>query len=110
MPSKPRTTPKRSELFYPIRIVPLHSPAARATPAVPPKLTYRNGPLLTSVQVFTIFWGAAWNQAPQNTLIQELNEFFDFVLASPLLDQLDEYSVPGKKIGHGALIGTVTFT
>jgi hypothetical protein len=110
MASKPRTTPPGSQLFHPIRIVPLHSPAGRAAPAVPPKLTYRNGPLLTSVQVFTIFWGAAWNHAPQNALTQELNQFFDFVLTSQLLDQLGEYSVPGKPIGHGKRIGTLTLT
>jgi len=61
MPSKPRPrTPNAgsSELYHPIRIVPLHPGKAKAAaPQVTPKLTYRNGPLLTAVQVFTIFWG-----------------------------------------------------
>jgi hypothetical protein len=110
MPSKPR--PKSSpsgKPRHPIRIVPLHPGAARAAaPQVPAQLTYRNGPLLTSVQVFTIFWGAAWQQAPQSDLLTRTNQFFDFILSSELLDQLSEYSVPGKKIGHGLLIGTRT--
>jgi len=50
----------------PIRIVPLHLPTELYRPAAgiaaPPaaQLTYRQGPLLTSVKVFTIFWGQAW--------------------------------------------------
>src|SRR6266404_2089258 len=98
MPSKPRPkTPQArpSELYHPTRIVPLHPGEAKAAaPQVPAKLTYRNGPLLTSVQVFTIFWGAAWNEAPQSALLPKVNEFFDFILGSQLIDQLAEYSVP----------------
>src|SRR5229473_2634865 len=121
MPSKPRRktpktpkTPKApkapkarpAELYHPIRIVPLHPGKAKAAaPQVPPKLTYRNGPLLASVQIFTIFWGAAWNNAPQDALLPKVNQFFDFILASQLLDQLAEYSVPGQKIARGSLIG-----
>ena len=120
MPSKPRPkspkTPKApnarpSELHHPIRIVPLHPGKAKAAaPQVAPKLTYRNGPLLTSVQVFTVFWGAEWNAAPQNALLPKLNQFFDFILASELLDQLAEYSAPNQKIARGLLIGTLTIT
>jgi hypothetical protein len=115
MPSKPRpkspTAPKirTSELHHPIRIVPLHpGKAEAAAPPVAAKLTYRNGPLLTAVQVFTIFWGAQWNQAPQDALVPKLNQFFDFILTSQLLDQLGEYSVPNLTIGHGSRIGSVT--
>ena len=96
----------------PIRIVPLHvPPAVFAAPegAAPsgPKLTYRNGPLLTQVEVFTMFWGNAW-QSAQASLATSLNQFFDFILTSALIDQLSEYNVPGKTIGHGKRIGTVT--
>src|SRR5258708_4835829 len=114
MPSKPRPkTPKArpSELSQPIRIVPLHPGKAKvAAPQVPAQLTYRNGPLLTSVQVFTIFWGATWNDAPQSALLTKVNEFFDFILSSQLLDQLAEYSVPNQTISHGLLTGTITLT
>src|SRR5205814_7822015 len=82
-----------------------------ATPlAQPPKLTYHQGHLLTSVEVYTIFWGTGWQQAPQNGLIQQLNAFFDFILTSSLMDLLEEYSVPGQTIGHGKRVGTKTIT
>lgn len=96
-----------------IRIVPLYVPeevTQLKVGAVPPKLTYRGGPLLTSVQVFTVFWGAAWQTAPQTDLLPQINQFFDFILTSPLMDQLGEYSVPGRSIGHGKRIGTATIT
>jgi len=114
MPSEPRPkTPKASpsELYHPIRIVPLHPGKAKAAALqVPAKLTYRNGPLLTSVQVFTIFWGTTWNEPPQSALLPKINEFFDFILSSQLLDQLAEYSVPNQAISRGVLIGTITLT
>jgi hypothetical protein len=43
-------------------------------------------------------------------MLVRLNSFFDFVLASPLIDQLAEYNVGKYKIGHGRLIGTATVT
>jgi hypothetical protein len=95
----------------PIRIVPLHKPETQAgAPATAPKLTYRDGPLLTSVEVFTIFWGAGWQQQPAAGILTQMNQFFDFVLTSSLMDQLTEYNVPGKTIGHGKRIGTITIT
>ena len=102
-----------------IRIVPLHVASdigtptvdvAKLAPAVAPQLIYNNGPLLTQVQVFTVFWGASWQQAANATLVTHVNEFFDFILSSPLLDQLAEYSVPGKQIGHGKHTGTLNIT
>lgn len=102
-----------------IRTVPLHvsgdagTPtveAAKAVLAVPPNLTYRNGPLLTNVEVFTIFWGTAWQLTANAALLAKVNQFFDFILSSPLIDQLAEYSVLGKTIGHGRHVGTLTIT
>ena len=89
----------------PIRIVPLRDFALEA-PVSAPNLTYRGGQLLSAVQVFTFFWGTAW-QGPQGALVQELNQFFDFVVTSPLMDQLSEYSVPGSPIGRGSRTGAV---
>lgn len=102
-----------------IRVVPLsvpdtvHKPTPEVeamAPAAAPQLTYRDGPLLTAVEVFTVFWGAFWEQTAQQGLVTQINQFFDFILTSPLIDQLDEYSVPGKKIGHGKHTGTTTIT
>ena len=65
---------------------------------------------MTAVEVYTIFWGTGWQQPPQNGLIQQLNNFFDFILTSPLMDLLREYRVPGQTIGHGRRVGTNTIT
>jgi hypothetical protein len=112
MPTKPRRTKSQDVPQHPIRVVPLHRPEApsRAAAAAAPHLTYRNGPLLTAVQVFTIFWGSAWQQAPNSGLRQQINQFFDYILTSQLIDQLGEYSVPGQTIGHGSRMGTIVLT
>lgn len=100
----------------PIRIVPLHLPSELYRPTAgitaPPavQLTYRGGPLLDTVKVFTIFWGAVWQTSPNSGLANQMNQFFKFVLSSALIDQLAEYNVPGHTIGHGSFIGTVTIT
>src|SRR5215472_8670150 len=100
---------QRTKSKLPLRIVPLH-PLVRAEAAPAPQLTYRNGPLLTNVEVFTIFWGAAWQEATNSQLMQDLNTFFDYILASALIDQLSEYSVQGKPIGHGTWTGSKNLT
>ena len=100
----------------PVRIVPMHRPdelvvAGAAIPAgPPPHLTYHNGHLLASVEVFTLFWGRAWTSAAKKTLAGQINSFFDAILVSPLIDQLGEYGVPGQKIGHGKRVGSATVT
>jgi hypothetical protein len=99
-----------------IRIVPLYAPASvwqpipEAAPAPAAQLTYRNGPLISAVEVFTIFWGSAWKNAPQAGLIAQINGFFDFILTSGLIDQLNEYNVPKYVIRHGRRTGTATIT
>jgi hypothetical protein len=109
-PVRRKSSPHRTKSKqHPIRVVPLH-PAIRDAAAPTPQLTYRNGPLLTNVEVFTLFWGAAWQDPANTPLIKQINDFFDFVLSSELIDQLGEYSVSGKTIGHGVLTGTLTLT
>jgi hypothetical protein len=89
----------------PIQIVPMHGDAL-AAPVPAARLTYRGGPLLQAAQVFVFFWGTAWEGA-QAALVQQINQFFDFTLTSPLLDQLAEYSVAGVSIGHGSRTGAL---
>jgi hypothetical protein len=99
-----------------IRIVPLTKTAAeiaiadKALAASPAQLTYRNGPMLSSVQVFTVFWGSAWASDPLRQLVGKINAFFSFVLTSALMDQLGEYDVNGYAVGHGTLAGSATLT
>ena len=69
----PESVPQ-TKLKHPWRIVPLHT-APRMGAAVTPELTYRSGPLLTNVEVFTVFWGAAWQSAANAALVNQLNEF-----------------------------------
>jgi hypothetical protein len=88
-----------------IRIVPLHHP--QALQASTPQLTYRSGPLITAIEVFTVFWGAAWNSGAMKTMMADINTFFDYILTSELLDQLSEYNVGNYKISHGKRTGTV---
>jgi len=103
-PSPVRHSAQSADHSDAIRIVPLHHPQALQASA--PQLTYRNGPLLTAVQVFTVFWGTAWNSAPQITLMKDMNGFFDYILTSALIDQLAEYNVGKYKISHGKRTGT----
>jgi hypothetical protein len=92
-----------------IRVVPLHPGAIAAERAqAAPHLTYRNGPLIGAVEVFTVFWGDGWGHAPQSALIPKVNAFFDFILGSALMDQLSEYNAGGTTIGHGSRTGTIT--
>ena len=116
-----------------IRVVPLHAPRptvsideladAAAEPsdselfdghapavATKPRLVYGGGPLLTRVQVFTVFWGKKWSADPGAGIATKVNDFFKAVLASPLIDQLAEYNVSGKAIHHGSLIGSKVIT
>jgi hypothetical protein len=89
----------------PIQIVPVHGDAL-AAPVAAGHLTYRGGPLLQATQVFVFYWGTAWEGA-QAAAVQQINQFFDFILTSPLVDQLGEYSVAGQSIGHGSRTGSV---
>ncbi len=69
MPKKPGRTKSHVAPQHPIRVVPLHRPEtpARAATAAAPHLTYRNGPLLTAVEVFTVFWGSACKSISSST-------------------------------------------
>jgi hypothetical protein len=93
-----------------IRVVPLHAPDNVVTATTTPHLTYRNGPLMRSAEVFTVFWGAAWQEAAHLPTVTAVNEFFGFILTSHLIDQLAEYSVPAYPIGHGSFLGSRTIT
>jgi hypothetical protein len=120
MTPKPSRHPKRQPIPPAqddhVRIVPLFIPRELLAPApgiaAPPgtELTYRGGPLMTAVQVFTVFWGQAWNASAQQSIITTLNDFFRFIVASAYVDQLGEYNTPGYTIGRGRFAGTATVT
>jgi hypothetical protein len=115
-----------------IKVVPLHSPKppmpidelskarqeqsdadlfdGQTSAAPKAHLAYFGGSLLTNVQVVNIFWGKKWSAGPGAGIATKLNNFYKAILVSPLIDQLAEYSVPGKSIGHGSLIGSKVIT
>jgi hypothetical protein len=72
--------------------------------------TYRGGPLRTAVEIVTVFWGAAWAEATAQATATSLNAFFQFLVSSPYVDQLGEYSSPQQKIGRGRFAGTARVT
>jgi hypothetical protein len=94
----------------PIRIVPLHGTEANGAAAPAARLTYRKGPLIRAVDVFTIFWGPGWKKPDHAALVGRINGFFDTILTSAVIDDLAEYNVRGYSIAHGKRIGTVTLT
>jgi hypothetical protein len=71
-----------------------------------PHFTYHYGPVLSAVEVVTVFWGAAWEKPFLAGLATQLDEFFDFVLTSPLMDVLVEYGVRRYPIGYGRRTGS----
>jgi len=103
------STPQRPPSIDAIRIVPLYrQPGPERLAAAVPKLTYRKGPLISAVEVFTVFWGDGWKAAAPAKMIGQINAFFDAVLSSALIDQLAEYNVAGITIRHGKRTGSVT--
>jgi hypothetical protein len=133
---RPRTSNDSSAKFAQgehVRIVPLHYPKPSVSidelgrlrgetadtdpfdgqPHVAPAsahLTYNNGPLLTAVQVFTVFWGTKWSGSGSSVMMQNLNKFFQALVVSPLVNQLQEYGAHGQNIGSGSFIGTKVVT
>jgi len=62
------------------------------------------------VEVFPDLLGSRLARAAGSALAGQINQFFDDILTSPLIDQLAEYSVPGLSIGHGKRTGSLTIT
>jgi hypothetical protein len=130
---RPTSKSAKASAYEHIRVVPLHHPKPvlsidklgrlreekdsdlfAGKPTIAPAsahLTYSGGPLITNVAVYLVFWGKLWGTTPTSTtLMTQLNDFFTKILVSPLIDQLSEYNVPGKTIGHGSLTGSKTIT
>jgi hypothetical protein len=104
-----RKLPKKSSSQEAIRVVPLQHPQFQRVATA--NLTYRGGPLVEAAKVFTIFWGHSWaNDANAKDLAAALPRFFSDILVSSLIDQLSEYNVSGKTIGHGSFIDSTVVT
>jgi hypothetical protein len=92
----------------PRMIVPTVEASPERVAATTPSMSYHGGHLLANVEVFTIFWGHAWSVDPLDGIVAQINQFFDFIVASSLMDMLAEYSAGGVTIGQGSRIGTLT--
>ncbi len=100
-------TPSTIATTRPRRITPPVSFKPAATAAAPPFASNHGGPVIQSVQVIPIYWGAAWATGTNATLATDLDSYFDFVVTSTLMDLLAEYSVPGQSIRHGSRLPSV---
>jgi hypothetical protein len=88
----------------------LVAPAPPVAKPAAARLTYRGGPLITTVEVVTVYWGTAWSDAAAQATAQSLNAFFQAVVASSYVDQLAEYNTPQYTIGRGRYAGTARVT
>ena len=85
----------------------MHAPAIRGArtrrrkgkkdPGKFPNFTYHGGPVITSPQVYTSFWGKLWSDAVHQARALRLNQFHGDLLASGFMNVLTQYGV-----GHGA--------
>lgn len=72
-----------------------------------PHLTYNGGKLIENVEIYSVFWGEAWNNPPYKTLSEDLNTFLAYLVKSELFNQLQEYKTKSFKIDKGSFIGTI---
>ncbi len=97
----------------PRTIVPPESFIAHGVTAVAgapaPALQNHGGPVLTSVEVVPIYWGADWSNATNAPLATQVDQFFDFILSSSYMDLLSEYGSATTPIRHGRRIRSVHF-
>jgi hypothetical protein len=82
----------------------LTSPIGAAPTAI---LVNHGGPVLGSVEVVPIYWGAAWTTGTNAQLASQLDGFFDFILTSSLIDMLSQYSTATTTIQHGKRLQSV---
>ena len=71
-----------------------------------PNLQNHGGPVIGSVEVVPIYWGAAWATGINATLTSQLDGFFDFIVTSPYMDLLNEYSTSSTQIRHGSRLAS----
>jgi hypothetical protein len=94
------------------RVVPLKLPPETtrviARAAAQPLLTYRNGPLLTAVKVYCIYWGKNWDGAQVKT--SDIDGFFKYTVASSLMDIMSQYNIDNYKITKGIYLGSKPLT
>jgi hypothetical protein len=77
----------------------------------PPKLLYNGGPLIEEVNIVSVYWGDQWNtNANLSGYRIGMDQFFDFIVTSPLISQLKEYDAGGYVITNGQHSGSFVIT
>ena len=71
-----------------------------------PSLQNHGGPVLTAVEIVTIYWGASFARE-NGSLAAQIDQFFDFILTSSHLDMLAQYGTAAAPIGHGRRVRSV---
>ena len=83
---------------------------ARVAGATIPNLVNHGGPVIGSVEVVPIYWGAAWATGTNATLATQLDGFFDFIVKSSYMDLLTEYGTAATTIGRGSRLASARVT
>ncbi|MDB5131497.1 MAG: hemagglutinin protein [Mucilaginibacter sp.] len=96
-PGPPGGIQEGGELFDPTKAL-----------AAPPnaRLAYQGGQMLSSVKVFTVFWGQTFANGALAGLPDQINGFFDTILQGALMAQMAEYDTGGYKVGNGTRTGS----
>jgi hypothetical protein len=64
--------------------------------------------MIREVEAFPLYWGSACQQDRSLiTLSARLNGFLTYIINSPLMDQLAEYSVANYPIKHGVYVNAL---
>ncbi|HEY1585274.1 MAG TPA: IPT/TIG domain-containing protein, partial [Polyangia bacterium] len=73
--------------------------------ATQPALTYRNGPMLQSTQIYAVFWGPAVNPS----VVSGVPGFYSGITAaaSPINSLLAQYNINSMTIGTGTYSGSI---
>ncbi|HZS35577.1 MAG TPA: carbohydrate binding domain-containing protein [Polyangia bacterium] len=86
-------------------IMPIHHPgdgdSVSSAVSSSPHLVYNGGPVLSSVNIQTVFWNSSVSNQSR------LNAFYTAVTASAYFDWLSEYNTPSQTIGRGTFGGSV---
>jgi hypothetical protein len=64
--------------------------------AAHPNFSYHGGPVVSCAQVYSSFWGGAWQTDPEHIkLVGRLNQFLTDLVASKFMNVLHQYGVNG---------------
>ncbi len=80
-------------------------PEAAVSAGAFPGFVYNGGPVISSPQVYTSFWGALWSDADHQQQAARLNQFHADLLQSNFMNVLSQYGVGNGAGAAGAFVG-----